>query len=93
MNNQNTFNYQRISYKPLLLPKVCNNEVVTEVYSKRLNLLIHEVDESKDSGWETREVTVAIFERFFKEGFDLTPDKIQLIDIHRLPQRLVIKHG
>jgi len=55
--------------------------------------LIHEVDELKDSDWETREMTLVIFEQFLKERLDLTLDKTRLIDIHRLPQRPVIKHG
>jgi len=37
-------------------------------------------------------MTLTIFERFLKEGLDLTLDKIQVTDIHQLFHRPVIKH-
>ena len=64
-----------------------------ESYSKRLNLLIHGLDETTNTVWESKAETSATFNSFLKEGLDLDPNSITLVDAHRLPQRPIIKHG
>ena len=66
--------------------------VQREAYSKRMNLLIHGIDEKTDNVWETKAETTEIFNKFLINGLQLDPAKISLIDIHRLPQYLVTKN-
>ena len=65
--------------------------VAKECYDKRMNLLIHGLNEK--SAWETKGETKGVFEDFLKAGFDIDPSSVSLIDIHRLPQRLMVKNG
>ena len=60
-------------------------ELVNEDYSKRLNLLIHGLDENK--AWKKKETTLLIFKNFLHEGLDLNLQHTNIIDIHQLPQR------
>ena len=65
-------------------------EVIQESYDKRLNVLLHGIEEDGDSVWETRDVTLQKIYDFMKEGLqivDLT--SITLTDYHRLPQQPV----
>ena len=64
-----------------------------ESYSKRFNLLIHELDESKDSTSEPKAETQLIFDKFLTQGLHLDPIEIPLVDIHRKPQRPIVKNG
>ena len=61
-----------------------------ESYSKRLNLLIHGLDETKEA-WETKTQIKSTLAKFFQEGLDLDLNSISLVDCHRLPQRPIIK--
>ena len=63
-----------------------------ESYCKRFNLLIHGLDESKDSPWEPNAETQIIFNEFLTQGLHLDPIEIPLVDIHRLPQRPIVKN-
>ena len=63
-----------------------------ESYSKRLNLLIHGLDETKEA-WETKTQTKSTLAKFFRERLDLDLNSISLVDCHRLPQRPIIKQG
>ena len=67
--------------------------LMKESYSKRLNILIHGVDEDQDSPWETHQQTLEKFNNFLSEALKLDPKEISLADIHRLPQRPVIRQG
>ena len=66
-------------------------ELANEVYSKRLNLLIHGLDENEV--WEKKETTLLIFKNFVQEGLNLNLLDINIIDIHRLLQRPISKQG
>ena len=68
-------------------------ELQRESYSKRLNLLIHGLDEVGSTVWETKTQTLDIFNKFVTDGLGLDPKSISLVDIHRLPQRPVVKQG
>ena len=65
-----------------------------ESYDKRLNVLLHGIEEDGDSVWETRDVTLQKIHDFMKEGLqivDLT--SITLTDYHRLPQQPVYRNN
>ena len=68
-------------------------ELQRESYSKRLNLLIHGLDEVGSSVWETKAQALDIFNKFMNDGLVLDPKSISLVDIHRLPQRPIVKQG
>ena len=61
--------------------------LMKESYDKRINVLIHGVQEDPDNAWENRETTIEKFQTFLKNGLKI-PDqvKIKISDIHRLPQ-------
>ena len=61
-----------------------------ESYDKRLNILVHRL---KDSENETKRQTKRTLESFLRDGLELEPDAIKLVDIHRLPQRPLKKAG
>ena len=50
-------------------------EVMQESYDKRLNVLLHGIEEDGDSVWETRDVTLRKIHDFMKEG-------LQIVDLH-----------
>jgi len=54
-------------------------------YSKRMNFLIHDIDEIKNKN-ETKIQTNELFEDFFISGLEINPAKIGISGIHRLPQ-------
>ena len=62
-----------------------NNQIMQESYNKRLNLLIHGIQEDDKQVWEKRDVTISKFENFLKNGLKIKPDDIEVADIHRLP--------
>ena len=42
--------------------------------------------------WETRATTLNYFQEFLYKGLNISdPEKLQLVDIHRLPQRPIYK--
>ena len=58
-----------------------------ELYSKRLNYLIHGIPENDSNPWETRKQTETVSKKFIEEGLNITDtSSISLADIHRLPQ-------
>ena len=64
----------------------------SEAYSMRLNLLIHGIPENPNNVWETRATTHNYFQEFLYNGLNISdPEKLQLVDIHRLPQRPIYK--
>ena len=69
------------------------DEVAREAYSKRLNLLIHGIEESLEEIWETKQSTLEKFDRFLENGLKISRSQIKVIDIHRLPQRPLFKQG
>ena len=66
-----------------------------ESYDKRLNILINGVTEDSDCAWEKKEKkTLEKFQDFSKNGLKIRdPMDIEYVDIHRLPQYPVQKHG
>ena len=70
-----------------------SDEIVKEAYNKQLNLLVHGVPESVDNIWESREVTLQLFIQLMTQGLKLNTKQINIIDIHRLPQRPIFNHG
>ena len=61
--------------------------VMQESYDKRLNILIHGVTEEKEK-------TLEKFQDFLKNGLKIEhPMDIEYVDIHRLPQYPIQKHG
>ena len=73
--------------------KIESNRIMQELYSKRLNLLIHDLKENERNELELRKETYALFTRFLQEALNLGLDSIQLADIHRLPQHTIFKNG
>ena len=67
-----------------------NEDLMRKSYSKRLNLSIHGLDETKEA-WETKTQTKSTLAKFFQEGLDLDLNLISLFDCHRLTQRPIIK--
>ena len=65
-------------------------ELLCELYSKRLNILIHGLDESKEA-WETTAQTKTVLTKFFTEGLEIDLNLLTLIDCHRLRSDLSLK--
>ena len=61
-----------------------------ELYSKRLNILIHGLNESKEA-WEITTQTKTVLTKFFTEGIKIDLNSLSLVDCHRLPQRPIFK--
>ena len=61
-----------------------------EAYSKRLNVLIHGIVKDQKNLWENRDTTVKLFKKILTDGLKIDdPNELPLVDIHRLPQRLL----
>lgn len=67
--------------------------LMQESYNKRFNILLHGIEEDKDSAWEAPKATEVKFDSFLKNALKIERSTIQIIDIHRLPQHPVIKNG
>lgn len=67
-----------------------NNAIAQECYNKRLNLLIHGIEETV---WENKEQTKELFVEFLTKGLLLNSTEVKVIDLHRLPQVAVQKKG
>ena len=63
-----------------------------ELYSKRLNILIHDRNESKEA-WETTTQTKTVLTKFFTKGLEIDLNSLSLVDCHRLRQRPIFKQG
>ena len=69
-------------------------EVMQESYEKRLNILIHELEETEESAWEKREITLQLIQDFMKCALQIKdPSTILLADYHRLPQHPIYRDG
>ena len=65
--------------------------IAQEAHNKRINVLIHGIE---DSAWETREQSSKKFYEFLQEGFKISKLLVpQPIDLHRLPQHPVSRQG
>ena len=83
---------KKIAELSLLIESYEKTKITQESYDKRLNILIHEVKEDSVSPWEKHETTVTKFQDFLKNGLKIDdPDKIEFVDIYRLPQHPVKK--
>ena len=77
----------------MLLQKIANLErdnVMRESYDKRLNISVHGL---KESGNETKQETKRTLKSFLRDGLELDPDAIKLMDVHRLSQSPLKKAG
>ena len=64
-----------------------------ESYEKRLNILIHGLEEDRNSAWETRQETLKIIHQFMRKGLNIeNPSRFVFADYHRLPQRPLHKN-
>ena len=59
--------------------------IMSESYSKCLNLMVHRLEERK-SEIETKQQTKSIFETFLTKTLGLEIDVVDMVDQHRLPQ-------
>ena len=67
-------------------------DIIQESYDKRLNLLIHGLEES--DAWETLEKTNKLIHNFIKAGLLIDdPLTISLVDYHRLPQQPTFRNN
>ena len=63
-------------------------------YEKRLNIIVHIIMEDQDTSWEKQDKIESNFKDFLINGLRIDdPDKIEYVDIHRLPQHLLRKNG
>ena len=67
--------------------------VMQESYQKRMNILVHGIEEDQECAWETRKKTAEKFDHFLYDAHKMDPDDVEIEEIHRLPQRPVIKDG
>ena len=68
-------------------------EVMRENYEKRMNILIHGIEEDTKSVWESNVETRLKFNNFISGALKLDPTAIAIAEIHRLPQRPKFKDG
>ena len=67
--------------------------LMQESYNKRMNILIHGVEENEENVWENHQQTLQKFDNFLKEALHIDPKNVEVADIHRLPQKPVIRRG
>ena len=67
--------------------------LMQESYSKRMNILIHVIEEDNNSVWESHKQTTERFENFLEDALKMNPDNIEVVDIHRLPQQPIFEKG
>ena len=64
-----------------------------ESYDKRLNILIHGLDENPTHPWEKVDETRKIVENFMSDGFQIAnPSTISFVDLHRLPHTPICRN-
>ena len=69
------------------------NLVMQESYEKRLNILIHGLEENPTLAWEKVDETRKIVENFLSDGLQISnPSSISFVDLHRLPQRPIYRN-
>ena len=88
----NDFLQDRISCLEKVCPDFQKEALVKETYSKRLNLLIHGIEEDQDNAWEAKDITTKLFNHFLQQALKFDPTSISVVDIHRLPQHPVYKN-
>ena len=54
---------------------------------------MHGLEECTEEVWETREKTLGIFDEFLENGLKLDLSRVNVIDIHRLPQKPGLRRG
>jgi len=65
-----------------------------EMYSKRFNVLIHDIKEKSGSMWETKKETGKLVYDFFQNALLINnPESIKLADVHRLSQHPVVRNN
>ena len=65
-----------------------------EMYSKRLNILIHGLEENTSSACKTKETTEKMVYNFLNEALGIdNPKTIKFADVHRLSQHPVYRAG
>ena len=64
--------------------------LMKESYDKRLNILIHGIQEDNNNVWEKRVKTIEKFQDFLKNGLKINPNEIKLSDILQQP---ITKNG
>ena len=63
--------------------------LMRESYEKRLNIIVHSIMEDQDTPWEKQDKTKSKFKDFLINGLKIKdPNKIEYVDIHRLPTSL-----
>ena len=68
--------------------------LMQESNEKQFNILLHGLEESDKSAWETQNETLKIIQNFMRKGLKkMQPTEIALDDFHRLPQQPVFKNG
>ena len=58
-----------------------------ESYCKRLNILIHGVENDEKLAWKSRDITTQKLKKFMKEELEMDVDEVPIVDLHRLPQQ------
>ena len=68
--------------------------LAVELYDKRLNILIHGIDESIDIAWETRTETEKKIRESLNQDLKISSSHAVAISAaHRLPQHVVTNQG
>ena len=70
-----------------MVNKCCVPNCTSNYDSKRMNILIHGIEEDTKSVWESNVETRLKFNNFISGALKLDPSAIAIADIHRLPQR------
>ena len=65
-----------------------NKAILNEMNSKRLNFIIHGIDDEDDKDYEDRSVSNEIARMFLRDALKMANwDTITFVDCHRLPQK------
>ena len=85
-NSDETEAIYAVKHKKLLrkIADLEREQIVREFYDKRLNILIHGLEEKEN---ENKQRTKVEFETFLPETLKLESDSGEVVDLHRLPQR------
>ena len=84
---------EKVKYLEYMADEAKKGALQQESCNKRLNSLIHGVEEEKELVWEDKTQTLVKLNKFLKEGLQIELSSLQLVDMHRLPQRLLIIRG
>ena len=78
---------ERVNYLEKIAEDARREALLQKSYNKRLNLLVHGVEEPPNIVWENKLQTQTKLYEVFKDGLGIDLNFIKLVDIHRLPQR------